>query len=153
MTVVIGAAGFLSSLAGGWLSDRFGRRPLMIWPRLVVLLTTMPVFMVVSKTRDPGALIALTAGLNVITNLTGVPALVALTESLRREVRGMGTAVIYATAVAVFGGTTPLVVTWLGEVTRNAMAPAWYLMAGTFVALIASVLMLETAGQRLEQQS
>jgi hypothetical protein len=92
-------------------------------------------------------LIVLLATLNVVGNLTGVPALVALTESLRKEVRGLGTATVYATAVAVFGGTTPLVVTWLGEVTRNAMAPAWYLMAGTAVALVASILMVETVSR------
>ncbi|HZZ90262.1 MAG TPA: MFS transporter [Caulobacteraceae bacterium] len=144
MTTCVGVAGFASSLLGGALSDRFGRRALMIWPRLVFLLAILPVFLVVSKTRDGAVLIALLATLNIVGNLTGVPALVALTESLRKEVRGLGTATVYATAVAVFGGTTPLVVTWLGEVSRNAMAPAWYLMAGTAVALIASILMVET---------
>jgi MFS family permease len=148
LTVAVGTAGFCSSVGGGWLSDRFGRKPLMIWPRATALLAIIPVFMVVSRTKEAAMLIALTAGLNVVINLTGVPALVALTESLRREVRGFGTAVIYATAVAVFGGTTPLVVTWLGEVTHNPMAPAWYLMAGTTVALVASILMVETAWQK-----
>ncbi|MFI4936133.1 MAG: MFS transporter [Caulobacterales bacterium] len=144
MTAAIGAAGFVSSLAGGALSDRLGRRTLMVWPRVVFLLCILPVFMLVSNTRDGGFLIALMAGLNVIGNLTGVPAIVALTESLRKEVRGLGVATIYATAVGIFGGTTPLVVTWLLEVTHNRMAPAWYLIAGTLVALVASILMVET---------
>ncbi|HUO12935.1 MAG TPA: MFS transporter [Caulobacteraceae bacterium] len=145
LTVAQGTAGFASSLAGGWLSDRFGRRVLMIWPRLVTLIGIIPVFMMVSHTRSALVLISLTAGLNIVVNLATVPALVALTESLRREVRGLGAATVYATAVAAFGGTTPLVVSWLQEVTRNPMAPAWYLAGGTAVALVAALLMRESA--------
>ena len=77
-----------------------------------------------------------------------MPALVALTESLRKEIRSVATATVYATAVAVFGGTTQPVVAWLGEVTHNHLAIAYYLMAGTLVALIASVLMVESAPGR-----
>ncbi|MGH6971824.1 MAG: MFS transporter, partial [Caulobacteraceae bacterium] len=40
VTVVNGAAGFSASLVGGWLSDRWGRRTLLIWPRLAFLLAT-----------------------------------------------------------------------------------------------------------------
>jgi MFS family permease len=148
MSASIGVAGFVASLAGGALSDRYGRRALMVWPRFVFLLAILPVFMVITRIHDGLVLIGLVALLNVIGNLAGVPALVTLTESLRKEVRGLGTATIYATAVAVFGGTTPLVVTWLGEVTHNPLAPAWYLMAGTLVALIASALMAETVLKR-----
>ncbi len=148
MTTCVGFAGFAASLLGGALSDRLGRRALMIWPRFIFLLAIMPVFMVVSHTKSGVVLIGLLASLSIIGNLAGVPALVALTESLRKEVRGLGTATVYATAVAVFGGTTPLVVTWLGEVTHNPLAPAWYLMLGTLVALAASVLMVETVERR-----
>lgn len=145
LTVAQGVAGFGASLVGGWLSDRYGRRALMIWPRLVTLVAIVPVFLAVSHTRSAGVLISLTAGLNIIVNLATVPALVALTESLRREVRGLGTATVYATAVALFGGTTPMVVSALEEWTRNPMAPAWYLAGGTAIALVAGLLMVESA--------
>jgi hypothetical protein len=120
----------------------------MIWPRLVTLLAIVPVFLVVSHTRSAVVLISLTAGLNIIVNLATVPALVALTESLRREVRGLGTATVYATAVALFGGTTPIVVSALEEMTKNPMAPAWYLAGGTAIALVAGILMVESASGR-----
>jgi MFS family permease len=144
MTASIGAAGFVSSLAGGALSDQMGRRTLMVWPRLLFLLMILPVFMVVIGSRDGAVLIGLMTILNIVGNLAGVPALVALTESLRKEFRGLGVGTVYASAVAFFGSTTPLVVTWLQKATGNPLAPAWYLMAGTLVALVASILMVET---------
>ena len=148
MTACTGAAGFVSSIAGGGLSDQLGRRTLMVWPRVVYLAMILPVFILVTASRDGAVLIGLMTMLAIVGNLTGVPALVALTESLRKEVRGFGTGTIYSSAVAVFGGTTPLVVTWLQHATKNPLAPAWYLMLGTAIALVASIWMVETVQRR-----
>jgi len=148
ITVVTGAAGLAASLAGGALSDRWGRRTLLIWPRVAFLLAIMPVFLIITHSRNPVVLLTLLGSLNILANLAGVPALVALTESLRKEIRGVGVAVVYAAAVSVFGGTTQFVVAWLDHVTANPLAIAWYLMGATVVALIASVLMVETVKPR-----
>jgi MFS family permease len=144
VAVTNGIAGFAASIGGGWLSDRYGRRPLMIWPRLAFLVLILPTFMLVVRIHQPVALLGLMAGLNVVANLAGVPAFVALVESLRKDIRGVAAGTIYATAVAVFGGATQPIVAWLDQVTGNPLAIAWYLMAGTAVALIASMLMVET---------
>ena len=93
-------------------------------------------------------LLGLMALLSIVGNLAGVPAFVTLVESLRRDVRGFATGTIYATAVALFGGTTQPIVAWLDHVTGNPLAIAWYLMAGTLVALVASVLMPETVTRK-----
>jgi MHS family citrate/tricarballylate:H+ symporter-like MFS transporter len=148
ITVVSGAAGFVASLAGGALSDRLGRRALLIWPRLAFLLATLPVFMIVTHRPGEIAVLALIGGLNILANLSGVPALVAVTESLRKEIRGVGTGTIYAVAVCIFGGTTQFIVAWLDEVTKNPLAIAWYLMAATLIALISSIFIAETVPKR-----
>ena len=147
VTVVNGSCGLAASLFGGYLSDHVGRRPLLIWPRLAFLVATLPVFLIVTHSSSVAVLLTLMGSLNILSNLAGVPALVALTESLRKEIRGVATAAVYATAVAVFGGTTQPIVAWLGHVTHNPLAIAWYLMGATVVALIASVLMAETVGR------
>jgi MFS family permease len=147
ITVATGVAGFVASLAGGALSDRIGRRPLLIWPRLLFLFAIIPVFMAVIHYRTAPVLLGLLGALNFLANMASVPALVAVTESLRKEIRGVGVAAIYATAVSIFGGTTQFVVAWLDEVTHNPLAIAWYLVAATVVALVASVFMVETAGE------
>ncbi|MBV9996628.1 MAG: MFS transporter [Caulobacteraceae bacterium] len=150
VTVVNGATGFAAALAGGALSDRFGRRALMIWPRLAFIVAILPAFMTVIHFRQPAVLLTLMGALTALANLAAVPALVALTESLRKEVRGVVTATVYALAVAVFGGTTQPIVAWLGEATGSPLAIAWYLMAANVVALIAALLMIESAPPRAE---
>jgi MFS family permease len=144
VAVTNGVAGFIASIGGGALSDRFGRRALMIWPRIVFLLAIMPTFMLVVHIHQPPALLALMAVLNIVGNLSGVPAIIIITESLRKDVRGVGVATIYATAVAVFGGTTQPIVAWLDHVTGNPLAIAWYLMGATCVGLVSSILITET---------
>jgi MFS family permease len=148
ITVVTGAAGLIASLLGGALSDKLGRRALLIWPRLAFLVATLPVFMIVTQRPGEIAVLALLGGLNILANLSGVPALVAVTESLRKEIRGAATGTIYAVAVCIFGGTTQFVVAWLDEATKNPLAIAWYLMAATVVALVASLFIAETVPKR-----
>ncbi len=144
IAVTNGVGGFVGSMGGGWLSDRFGRRPLMIWPRVAFLVLILPTFMVVVRIREPAVLLTLMALLNVVANLALVPAFVALVESLRKDIRGVATGTIYAITVAVFGATTQPIVAWLGHATGNPLAIAWYLMAGTLVGLVASIAMPET---------
>src|SRR5580698_6185575 len=144
VAVTNGIAGFVASIGGGALSDRFGRRALLIWPRLLFLAAILPTFMLVVNIHQPVALLGLMAALNIVGNLSGVPAIIIITESLRKDVRGVGVATIYATAVAVFGGTTQPIVAWLDHVTGNPLAIAWYLMGATCVGLISSILIAET---------
>jgi hypothetical protein len=69
-------------------------------------------------------------------------------EGLPKHIRGGAFATIYAVAIAGFGGTAQLIVTWLIHVTGNALAPAWYLLFATAVGLIAMAMMRETAPAR-----
>ena len=144
VAVTNGVAGFLASLAGGALSDRFGRRALLIWPRVLFIAAIIPTFMLVVRIHEPVSLLGLMAALSIIGNLSGVPAIIIVTESLRKDVRGVGLATIYATAVAVFGGTTQPIVAWLDQVTGNPLAIAWYLVGASLVGLTASILIRET---------
>jgi MHS family citrate/tricarballylate:H+ symporter-like MFS transporter len=72
----------------------------------------------------------------------------ALAESLPKSIRGSGFGIVYAVAIATFGGTTQLVVTWLIHVTGSAMAPAWYWMSAATLGQIALPLMAESAPVR-----
>jgi MFS family permease len=148
-TVVSGTCGLAGGLIGGLLSDRLGRRALMIWPRVVFLLCTWPAFFLLVRNHDAVTLLGATAVITFTSALSTSAVLVSISESLRKEVRVLGMGAVYATAVAVFGGTTQPVIAALIEYTGDPLSPAWYMIGFTVLGLVASVLTHETAHRRV----
>ncbi|MGH6877733.1 MAG: MFS transporter, partial [Rhizomicrobium sp.] len=137
------------TLAAGWMSDRYGRWPVNVWGTLLFLVLIYPVFVWIAGTRSDFALIA---GMTILGGAAAIGSgafLAALVESLPKAIRSSGFGTVYSVAIAAFGGTTQLVVTWLIHVTGSAMAPAWYLIGVTGLGLVALLLMRETAPVRL----
>ncbi|HEY2177101.1 MAG TPA: MFS transporter [Caulobacteraceae bacterium] len=148
-TIANGSAGVIGGLAGGLLSDRYGRRPLMIWPRIAFLAAIWPAFTLMVARHDAVTLLAATFVVSILSALTTASVLVGLTESLDKSVRGIGMGAVYAIAVSVFGGTTQPIIAALTEATGNPLSPAWYMMGANLIALIASFLYRESAHARL----
>ncbi len=143
-SVANGVCGVLFALLGGALSDRFGRKKVMITCRTLFLLATFPAFTLMIRNHDALTLVLATGLISALSSASIGVALVSLTESLRKDVRSMGLAVIYAIGVAVFGGVAQPYVTWLIKATGSPMAPAWYMMAAAGVGIVAMSLMKET---------
>ncbi len=143
-TVVANGAGIVAALFGGWLADDVGRRSIMIWPQCAVLIITLPIFSWIVDTHSATALIAGFGVLSFVNTLPYTAFYVSFAEALPKTIRGSAFATIYAIAVASFGGTAQLIVTWLIHATGNALAPAWYMLFATAVGLIAMFLMRET---------
>jgi MFS family permease len=135
----------IGALLGGWLSDRRGRRPVSRWSSLAQVALVIPVFMWIENTRSPVALVAGTAVLALLQALFVASFYAAFSESLPREIRSSGFGTVYSISVAVFGGTTQLVVTWLIHVTDSALAPAWYMLVAVAVVQVALFLFPESA--------
>jgi MFS family permease len=148
-SLVSGVCGLTGGLIGGVLSDRLGRRALMIWPRVVFLVATWPAFVLIVRYHNAVALLGATAVMTFFSALSTAAVFVSFSESLRKEVRVMGMGGVYATAVAVFGGATQNIVLALIHYTGDPVSPAWYMMAATAVGLWASVSMKETAHGRV----
>ena len=56
-SVVSNGLGIVGALYGGWLADRNGRWPVMVWPQLAALLLTYPIFLWIVETRSAWALL------------------------------------------------------------------------------------------------
>ncbi len=141
-----------SLLLGGWLSDRIGRWPVNVWSNLLFLVLIVPVFMWIVATRSSVVLMAGVALLTVLANFSGGSLYAGLSESLPKTIRGGAFALVYAVGVAVAGGTTQLVVTWLIHMTGDPLAPAWYLVSATALGQIAFMLIPESAPRRLARR-
>jgi MFS family permease len=138
----------VGSLIGGPLSDRFGRRPLLLWPTAICLVAILPVYGWVIHERSLLALALGPSFLGLIGSLRAGAFYTAVTESLPPRIRAGAFGLIYASMVALFGGTTQMVITWLLHVTGNPMALAWYLFAVSVMAGLAMLFIVESAPAR-----
>jgi MFS family permease len=143
--VIGGLMGVIFNPIGGWLSDRLGRKPVMISAYSLLCLVGLPCFMAMSHLRTPLVLYAAVALMASLLAL-GLPAIMAqVGESLPSQMRSGGIGIIYAVAIALFGGTASLIVTWLTAVTGSPLAPAWYMCAALALGVLSMLTMRETA--------
>lgn len=147
-TVVGSISGMFAVLFGGWLSDRIGRRPVMIWGNLAYLILVYPMYLWMVDSRSGTVMLVANAILSIGSMSFGA-FYAGLSESLPKGIRGTGFATIYAISIATFGGTCQLVITWLIHVTGSAMAPTWYLLAAGIVGQVAMIMMPESAPVRM----
>lgn len=144
-TAVIGLSGVICDCLGGWLSDRFGRKPVMTVPWVFLAIAVFPAFWTLDHLRTRAALYGACAVLACISTLSSATIIVAITESLPQRVRSRAVALIYALAISVFGGSTQFLVAWLIRATGNPLAPAWYMFCGVMIGLAALLQLPETA--------
>jgi MFS family permease len=147
-TVASGTAGMVFSLAGGMLSDRFGRKPMMIIPWIGLLVVALPCYWLMNSFKTPGVLYGATFVISALASLATTANLVAITESLPRHTRAGSLSLVYALAISVFGGGAQFFATWLIKVTGSPMAPAWYMTIAVGLGLVAMFLMEESAPAR-----
>jgi MHS family citrate/tricarballylate:H+ symporter-like MFS transporter len=138
--VAIGAA-----LLGGSISDRVGRKPVMLWPGFVALFSIVPVFWLITHV---GGVATFYGGLAWVTFWSGVStglAIVVTTELLPARIRSGAMATTYAFSISIFGGSTQFIVAWLIARFHVPMMPAYYWTAAMAAGLIAMALVPESA--------
>ena len=129
--------------AFGALSDRVGRKPVMVGFGIGGLLLTYPIFHTLETVTDPYVAFGLIlAALVVVSGYTSINAVVKA-ELFPAHIRALGVALPYAIANTLFGGTAEYVALWLKQ---HGMEPAfyWYVTAMVGVSLIVYLRMRDT---------
>jgi len=133
----------------GKLSDKIGRKPVMMLGMAGFVFLTFPLFALLFETT----FLAILAAMLVFVVMEGMlqaalPAL--MSEMFPTRIRYTGLSVSYNISLALFGGTAPLIATWLIKISDNVWAPAFYLVSATLVSLITLVFVRETAKKPLK---
>jgi len=139
----------LSAYAGR-LSDRIGRKPVILWSRIAMLVVIYPAFLLLNARPTLATLLGVVAVLALLLVLNAVPSVVMLSELFPRRIRATGMSIVYCIGVLVFGGFAQFLATWLIAVTGNANAPALYVIGCGVLSLAGLAMVAETAGRRLD---
>lgn len=135
---------FVAMPAAGLLSDHLGRRPVLMLGAALSVVLSIPAYLIAGL----GPLWAAALGQGLLAFALGTffgPVGIAFLELFPTRVRYSGSAIGYNSAYVLFGGTAPLLSTWLVTSTGSLIAPAIYMSVVAACVLAVTVVMPETA--------
>ncbi|MDP6515517.1 MAG: MFS transporter [Alphaproteobacteria bacterium] len=134
----------------GLLSDRIGRKPLLLASCIGFAVLAYPLFDHMLGGTSIGAIMAAQVLFGLLIALYSGPGPAAIAEMFATLGRATWMSVGYSLAVAIFGGFAPFVSTWLIAATGSALAPVFYVLAAAAVTALVILTMPETARRRLD---
>ncbi|WP_083832141.1 MFS transporter [Hyphomicrobium sp. MC1] len=127
----------------GAISDKVGRRPVLVTFGVLGTLCTVPLLSAIGNVRDPWeAFLLIVAGLAIVSCYTAINAVVKA-ELFPTSVRALGVGLPYALAVALFGGTAEWVALWLKQAGHETYF-YWYVTGCIALSLIVYATMRDT---------
>ncbi|TCK33543.1 metabolite-proton symporter [Paraburkholderia sp. BL8N3] len=133
------------------LSDRIGRRPLLIGASLTIAIVAYPAMTWLVDTPSFENLLLIEVGFAFLYAAYQAALVVTLTEIIPANVRGTGFSLAYSLSQAVFGGFTPAICTALIHVTTNKAMPGVWLTLGAFFALLATLVIVRGDKQHADE--
>ncbi|HTQ15356.1 MAG TPA: MFS transporter [Rhizomicrobium sp.] len=131
-------------LASGVLSDRYGRKPIMLIFSAIFFVVVLPIVYAMTHIHSVAVFYGGLAMLCVLQGLGAGPVLTWITESIPPRIRAGTVSVIYAVFISLFGGSTQFIVKGLQQFTGSALIPGYYMMGALVVGLTAMLLANET---------
>ncbi|MEE8295722.1 MAG: MFS transporter [Sphingomonadales bacterium] len=131
-------------------SDKIGRKPVLLSGALGIIVLSWPLFWFMHHT-DLTMIILGQVGFAVLFSWVFAANPVTMVEILPRNVRVSVLSIGYNICLSIFGGTTPLVATYLVNRTSDDFAPVYYLMGLAVISLIAVLSIKETGGKPLRE--
>lgn len=132
----------------GTLSDRFGRKRMLMTAAASFVVLAVPIFFLMPGATYLGVVLLIVL-LSAMLSMNDGTLACYLVEAFPTKVRYTGFAFSFNTANAIFGGSAPFVATLLIQTTGSALAPAWYLAGAAAITLVAMLYSAETSGRPL----
>lgn len=140
VTLFVGLSNFIWLPIGGAISDKLGRRPLLVFFTVATLLTAYPVMSWLVSGPTTTRLLLVELWFSCIFGCYNGAMIPFLVEIMPIDVRTSGFSLAFSLATAVFGGFTPAISTYLIHITGNQAIPAAWLSAAALCGLIATAL-------------
>jgi MFS family permease len=140
VTLCVGASNLFWLPVMGALSDRIGRRPLLLTFTMLMLVTAYPAMLWLVREPSFTRLLSVELWLSFIYGSYNGAMVVYLTEIMPIDVRTSGFSLAYSLATAVFGGFTPALSTYLIHLTGNRAFPGLWLSFAAACGLLATLL-------------
>ncbi|MCQ8311540.1 MFS transporter [Klebsiella pneumoniae] len=136
--MMVAISNFFWLPVGGALSDRFGRRSVLIAMTLLALATAWPALTMLANAPSFLMMLSVLLWLSFIYGMYNGAMIPALTEIMPAEVRVAGFSLAYSLATAVFGGFTPVISTALIEYTGDKASPGYWMSFAAICGLLAT---------------
>ncbi|PJI46194.1 MAG: citrate-proton symporter [Pseudomonas sp.] len=141
VTMCVGLSNFIWLPLMGAVSDRIGRKPLLLAATVLALVTAYPMLSWLVAEPSFARLLEVELWLSFLYGSYNGAMVVALTEIMPADVRTTGFSLAYSLATATFGGFTPAVCTWLIHTLDNKAAPGIWLSGAAALGLLATLVL------------
>ncbi len=148
VTLCVAVSNFFWLPVMGALSDRVGRKPLLVVFTVLTIFTAYPALKWLVAAPDFGRMLEVELWLSFLYASYNGAMVVALTEVMPVDVRTVGFSLAYSLATALFGGFTPAVATGLIEWSGDKAAPGWWMTAAAACGLTATLWLYRRAARR-----
>ncbi|MGZ9710431.1 tricarballylate/proton symporter TcuC [Glaciimonas sp. GNP009] len=148
VTFCVGISNFIWLPIMGALSDRIGRRPLLLVFTVLTILTAYPTLSWLVAAPSFERMLIVELWLSFLYASYNGAMVVALTEVMPVDVRTVGFSLAYSLATAIFGGFTPAIATGLIQMTGNKAAPGLWMSFAAICGLIATLVLYRKSGNQ-----
>ncbi len=148
VTLCVGLSNFIWLPIMGALSDRIGRRPILVAFTVLTILTAYPAVNWLVHDASFAKMLMVELWLSFLYASYNGAMVVALTEVMPADVRTAGFSLAYSLATAVFGGFTPAIATGLIQATGDKAAPGLWMSTAAVCGLIATLILYRNKAAR-----
>jgi len=141
VTLFVGISNFIWLPVGGAISDKLGRRPMLIFFTIATIVTAYPAMLWLVSSPSVARLLLVELWLSVIFGVYNGAMVPYLTEIMPPDIRTSGFSVAFSLATAIFGGFTPAICTYLIHTTGNRAMPAIWLSFAALCGLSAALIL------------